>query len=120
MAAHSEGMPPEKALDRAIRVGLAVLTEGILVAPLEGIADTKIKQNADGSEFVDLMFAGPIRAAGGTAQAMSVLLADIVRVQLGIGKYQPTEGEINRFLEEIPLYKQCQHIQYSPSNEETS
>ena len=118
MATQSEGLSREKALDRAIRVGLAVLTEGILVAPLEGIADTKIKQNADGSEFVDLMFAGPIRAAGGTAQAMSVLLADIVRVQLGIGKYQPTEGEINRFLEEIPLYKQCQHIQYSPSNEE--
>lgn len=118
MATKSEGMSREKALDRAIRVGLAVLTEGILVAPLEGIADTKIKQNADGTEFVDLMFAGPIRAAGGTAQAMSVLLADIVRVKLGIGKYQPTEGEINRFLEEIPLYKQCQHIQYSPSNEE--
>ena len=118
MATQSEGMSREKALDRAIRVGLAVLTEGILVAPLEGIADTKIKQNPDGTEFVDLMFAGPIRAAGGTAQAMSVLLADIVRVQLGIGKYQPTEGEINRFLEEIPLYKSCQHIQYSPSNEE--
>ncbi|MBO6083791.1 MAG: DNA polymerase II large subunit, partial [Candidatus Methanomethylophilaceae archaeon] len=113
-----EGLSREKALDRAIRVGLAVLTEGILVAPLEGIADTKIKQNDDGTEFVDLVFAGPIRAAGGTAQAMSVLLADIVRVQLGIGKYKPTEGEINRFLEEIPLYKQCQHIQYSPSNEE--
>ncbi|MBR5998858.1 MAG: DNA polymerase II large subunit, partial [Candidatus Methanomethylophilaceae archaeon] len=118
MAAHSEGMPPEKALDRAIRVGLAVLTEGILVAPLEGIADTKIKQNPDGTQFVDLIFAGPIRAAGGTAQAMSVLLADVVRHQLGIGEYKPTQGEIDRFLEEIPLYKQCQHIQYSPSNEE--
>ena len=111
MAAHSEGMPPEKALDRAIRVGLAVLTEGILVAPLEGIADTKIKQNPDGTQFVDLIFAGPIRAAGGTAQAMSVLLADVVRHQLGIGEYKPTQGEIDRFLEEIPLYKQCQHIQ---------
>ena len=40
----------ELAVDRAIRVGLAVLTEGILVAPLEGVADTKIKTNADGSE----------------------------------------------------------------------
>lgn len=108
----------EKAIDRAIRVGLAVLTEGILVAPLEGIADTRIKKNADGSEYIDLMFAGPIRAAGGTAQAMSVLIADVVRQAAGIGKYVPTEQEVDRFIEEIPLYKQCQHIQYSPSNKE--
>ncbi len=108
----------EKALDTAIRVGLAVLTEGILVAPLEGLAETKIGMNADGSEYVDLVFAGPIRAAGGTAQAMSVLIADVVRVELGIGKYIPTSAEIDRFIEEIPLYKQCQHIQYSPSPHE--
>ena len=96
----------EKALDRAVRVGLAVLTEGILVAPLEGIADTRIRKNSDGSNYVDLVFAGPIRAAGGTGQAMSVLIAGVVRTELGIGKYQPTEGEIARFDEEIPLYKQ--------------
>ena len=108
----------EKALDRAVRVGLAVLTEGILVAPLEGIADTKIGKNSDGTNYVDLIFAGPIRAAGGTGQAMSVLIADVVRTELGIGKYQPTEGEIARFDEEIPLYKQCQHLQYTPTSEE--
>ena len=108
----------EKALDRAVRVGLAVLTEGILVAPLEGIADTRIGRNADGTDYVDLIFAGPIRAAGGTAQAMSVLIADVVRTELGIGRYIPTEGEIARFDEEIPLYKQCQHLQYTPTSEE--
>ena len=109
---------PELAIDRAIRVGLAVLTEGVLVAPLEGLADTKIKKNADGSEYIDLVFAGPIRAAGGTAQAMSVLIADVVRQEVGIGKYIPTDAEINRFIEEIPLYKQCQHLQYTPSPKE--
>jgi DNA polymerase II large subunit len=108
----------EKTLDRAVRVGLAVLTEGILVAPLEGIADTKIKNNSDGTTYVDLIFAGPIRAAGGTGQAMSVLIADIVRHELGIGKYIPTEEEISRFDEEIPLYKQCQHLQFSPTSKE--
>ncbi|MCL2510250.1 MAG: DNA polymerase II large subunit, partial [Methanomassiliicoccaceae archaeon] len=105
----------EKIVDRAVRVGLAVLTEGILVAPLEGIADTKIKTNADGSSYIDLMFAGPIRAAGGTAQAMSVLIADMVRQALDIGKYIPTKEEISRFNEEIPLYKQCQHLQFMPT-----
>jgi len=108
----------EQALDRATRVGLAVLTEGILVAPLEGIAETRIRKNEDGSNYVDLLFAGPIRAAGGTAQAMSVLIADVVRTELGIGRYIATEAEIARFDEEIPLYKQCQHLQYSPTSQE--
>lgn len=108
----------EMALDRAIRVGLAVLTEGILVAPLEGIADVKVKRNDDGTEFVDLMLAGPIRAAGGTAQAMSVLIADVVRRELNLGHYQPTEQEIARFEEEIALYRQQQHLQYSPTSQE--
>ena len=108
----------EEAIDRAIRVGLAVLTEGILVAPLEGIAGVKIGWNGDGSEYLAISFAGPIRAAGGTGQALSVLIADVVRREVGIGKYIPTEGEVQRFKEEIPLYKQCQHLQYSPSNEE--
>lgn len=108
----------EKALDRAVRVGLAVLTEGILVAPLEGIADTRIGRNPDGTNYVDLVFAGPIRAAGGTGQAMSVLIADVVRTELGIGRYVPSESEIARFDEEIPLYKQCQHLQYTPTSEE--
>ena len=108
----------EIALDKATRVGLAVLTEGVLVAPLEGIAFTRIKKNDDGTDYVDLVFAGPIRAAGGTAQAMSVLIADVVRTELGIGRYKPTEGEIARFDEEIPLYKQQQHLQYTPTSEE--
>lgn len=108
----------EKALDRAVRVGLAVLTEGILVAPLEGIANTRIRNNSDGTNYVDLVFAGPIRAAGGTGQAMSVLIADVVRTELGIGKYIPTDAEIARFDEEIPLYKQCQHLQYTPTSDE--
>ena len=110
----------EEIIDRAVRVGLAVLTEGILVAPLEGIAETKIRENSDGSEYIDLVFAGPIRAAGGTGQAMSVLIADMVRREMGIGKYIPTDQEIRRFHEEIPLYKQCQHLQYMPSPAEIS
>ncbi len=108
----------EIAIDRAVRVGLAVLTEGILVAPLEGIAATKIMKNYDGTNYVDLVFAGPIRAAGGTGQAMSVLIADVVRRELNIGKYIPTEKEIARFDEEIPLYKQAQHLQYVPTPQE--
>ena len=108
----------EKALDQAVRTGLAILTEGVLVAPLEGIAEVKLGSNKDGSKYVDLYFSGPIRSAGGTGQAMSVLIADVVRRELGIGKYQPTSGEIERYKEEIPLYKRAQHLQYTPSVDE--
>ena len=72
----------EEALDQAIRTGLAILTEGVLVAPLEGIAEVRIGSNKDGTNYVDLYFSGPIRSAGGTGQAMSVLLADIVRSEI--------------------------------------
>jgi len=108
----------EKALDQAIRTGLAILTEGVLVAPLEGIGEVKLGTNKDGSNYVDLYFSGPIRSAGGTGQALSVLIADVVRRELGIGKYIPTSGEIERYKEEIPLYKRAQHLQYTPTVEE--
>ncbi|RLF59121.1 MAG: DNA polymerase II large subunit [Thermoplasmata archaeon] len=108
----------EQALDQAIRTGLAILTEGVLVAPLEGIADVQLGSNSDGSNYVDLFFSGPIRSAGGTGQAMSVLIADVVRRELGIGAYLPTENEIERYKEEIPLYKRIQHLQYTPSVDE--
>jgi len=108
----------EDALDQAIRTGLAILTEGVLVAPLEGIVEVKLGKNKDGSNYVALYFSGPIRSAGGTGQAMSVLIADVVRRKLGIGKYVPTSGEVERYKEEIPLYKRVQHLQYTPSVEE--
>jgi DNA polymerase II large subunit len=108
----------EDALDQAIRTGLAILTEGVLVAPLEGIAEVKLGKNKDGTDYVALYFSGPIRSAGGTGQAMSVLIADVVRRELGIGKYVPTSGEIERYKEEIPLYKRVQHLQYTPSVDE--
>ena len=108
----------EEALDQAIRTGLAILTEGVLVAPLEGIAEVKIGSNRDGSKYVDLYFSGPIRSAGGTGQAMSVLLADIVRRELNIDRYKPSFEEIERYKEEIPLYKRTQHLQYTPSVDE--
>src|SRR2546427_8288955 len=110
----------EKAVERAVRVGLAILTEGILVAPLEGLAGVKIKRNRDGTSYVDLSYAGPIRSAGGTGQGLSVLIADLVRRELGLGRYVPTREEVERFKEEIPLYRQAQHLQYTPSDEEIS
>ncbi len=108
----------EEGIERAVRAGLAVLTEGIVVAPLEGLAGVKVKRNKEGSSYLDLYYSGPIRSAGGTAQALSVLIADVVRRELGIGAYRAVREEVERFKEEIPVYKQLQHLQYTPTEEE--
>jgi DNA polymerase II large subunit len=114
----SRGASIATRVDTALRVGLAILTEGILVAPLEGLAEVHIREGRDRAPYIELYYAGPIRAAGGTAQALSVLLADIVRRDLGLARYEPTEPEIQRYKEEVPLYKYHQHLQYVPSPEE--
>ena len=109
---------PEDAIEQAVRTCLAVLTEGVLVAPLEGISKVKLKQNPDGNDYVALYFSGPIRSAGGTGQALSVLIADVARRELGISEYQATDKEVERLKEEIPLYRRAQHLQYTPDPKE--
>jgi DNA polymerase II large subunit len=108
---------PAQRVDVALRVGLAILTEGILVAPLEGLAEVHVRPGPEGP-YIELYYAGPIRAAGGTAQALSVLLADIVRRDLGLARFRPDREEVERYQEEIPLYKYHQHLQYVPTAEE--
>ena len=114
----SRGASVAERVDTALRVGLAILTEGILVAPLEGLAEVHIREGRDKAPYIELYYAGPIRAAGGTAQALSVLLADVVRRDLGLAAFRPEPDEIGRYKEEIPLYKYHQHLQYVPSPEE--
>ena len=106
-----------RSIDSGLRVGLAVLTEAVLVAPLAGIGDVRILNNIDGSDFLSIDFCGPIRAAGGTAQALGVLIGDILRRELGVGKYNPTDAEIERVKEEFGLYRKG--LQFRPSPDET-
>ncbi|MGZ4857694.1 MAG: DNA polymerase II large subunit, partial [Methanobacteriaceae archaeon] len=53
----------EKAADQALRTALSILTEGVVAAPLEGIAKTLIKRNFDQSWYLAVYFTGPIRSA---------------------------------------------------------
>ncbi|AGK60633.1 DNA polymerase II large subunit [Archaeoglobus sulfaticallidus PM70-1] len=108
----------ERALDLAIRSAVAILTEGVVAAPIEGIARVGVGNNYDGSKFLKIYYAGPIRSAGGTAQVISVLVGDYVRRIAGLNRYIPTEEEILRYIEEIPLYKKVANLQYLPSDEE--
>ncbi|MBI5227536.1 DNA polymerase II large subunit [Candidatus Micrarchaeota archaeon] len=108
----------EQLIEQAVRTGLGILTEGVLVAPTEGIAKVRIKKNPDGSDYVAVYYAGPIRSAGGTAAALSLVLADIARRVCDVGDYRPTETQLMRINEEILVYEnRCVHLQYLPSEE---
>lgn len=109
----------EKLADQSVRTALAILTEGIVSAPLEGIADVKIKKNSDGTNYLAIYYAGPIRSSGGTAQALSVLVGDYVRRKLGLDRFKPTEEHVERYVEEVDLYHRAvTRLQYHPSPDE--
>ncbi|MFB6354427.1 MAG: hypothetical protein ABEJ92_10120, partial [Halobacteriales archaeon] len=105
----------EGKIEGAVRTAVALLTEGVVAAPIEGIDRVELAYNDDGTEFVRVYYAGPIRSAGGTAQALSVLVADYVRALLGIDRYKPREAEVERYAEEVELYDDETGLQYSPS-----
>ncbi|MGD9490930.1 MAG: DNA polymerase II large subunit, partial [Methanoregulaceae archaeon] len=108
----------EEVLDHAIRTAMALLTEGVVAAPTEGIAKIGIGKNDDGTEYLRIFYAGPIRSAGGTAQALSVLVGDYVRRALGLSRYMPRQDEIERYIEEIRQYNNIMNLQYLPSERE--
>jgi len=108
----------EEILDHAIRTAMAMLTEGVVAAPTEGIAKVGTGKNDDGSEYLRIYYAGPIRSAGGTAQALSVLVGDYVRRALGIGRFIPRQDEVERYIEEIRQYNSIMNLQYLPSERE--
>ncbi len=79
----------------------------------------KIKKNPDGTEFLSMYFAGPIRPAGGTAQALTLVIADVVRRTLNIDKWQPSEDAVNRFIEEVGVYTRfVRNFQYHVTEED--
>ena len=110
--ARGKYLPPdadlEARLDLAVRVGLAVVTEGVTVAPLQGIAEVSIRKNKDESEYLSVSIAGPMRSAGGTESAVTMLLADHVRKTAGLSRYVANsfgDDETGRFVEELRVYE---------------
>ena len=106
-------------IEGAVRTAVALLTEGVVAAPIEGIDRVELLENDDGTEFVNVYYAGPIRSAGGTAQALSVLVADYTRSILGLAEYTGRDDEIERYVEEINLYDKETGLQYSPKDTES-
>ncbi|MFC1487556.1 DNA polymerase II large subunit [Thermoproteota archaeon] len=108
-----------EAAEQAIRTALAILTEGITAAPIQGIARVEIKSNSDRTNYLAIYYAGPIRSAGGTEQALTIIVGDYIRRLLKLDSYKPTEEEICRFIEEVRLFERAvARFQYHISDEE--
>ena len=113
------GYEQTKRIELAVRVGTAILTEGVLVAPTEGIKGIDSYKNPDGTSYLAISYAGPIRGAGGTAAALSVALTDYARKIFGIDRYKPTKAETERYVEEAELYHtRAARLQYRPPPED--
>ncbi|MDD3160069.1 MAG: DNA polymerase II large subunit [Candidatus ainarchaeum sp.] len=95
----------QKRLEIGIKACLLIETEGVVVAPLDGLPKIEINKNPDGTKYVDIYFAGPIRAAGGSSTVIPLILGDYGRIILGLDKYKPTNDEIERYVEEISIYQ---------------
>ena len=108
-----------EAMEIALRVGFAYLTLGVVSAPLEGFMGLKIKKRRDGKDYISLFYSGPVRGAGGTAAAVSVILGDYLRKIKGYDKYDPSDKEIKRYVTEILDYhERVTNLQYFPSEKE--
>ena len=94
-----------EALSYGVRAGLAVMTDGVTVAPLEGISVVTIKQNDDNTDYVSVSYAGPMRSAGGTEAGFSLVIADVTAKKLGLSNYHARQEEIDRFAEELRIYE---------------
>ncbi|KXA97681.1 hypothetical protein AKJ38_00510 [candidate division MSBL1 archaeon SCGC-AAA259I14] len=104
----------EELIEQTVRTALGILTEGVAVAaPTEGISNVS---TVDGR--LRMSFAGPIRAAGGTGAALSVLIGDYVRRRLGIDSFEAPPELVERFVEEVKLYDEVTSLQYLPSDRE--
>lgn len=109
-----------KAMETAIRIGLAYITVGVVASPLEGFVALELKDRLDGKgKYFSLKYSGPIRSAGGTAAAVSVVIADYVRIKKGFLPYDITENEIKRsYTEIVDYHERVTNLQYYPSKEE--
>ena len=117
--AEGEGINSEARIEQAVRTGLALFTEGVVSAPIEGISKVSVCSNPDGSKFVAVYFAGPIRGAGGTGQAFALILADHCRQLAKLANYRPLGDEVERYVEECNLYAMKTRAgQYVPTAEE--
>ena len=111
----------KEAIETGIRVGFAYITLGVVSSPIEGFLGIDLVDRMDGKgKYFRVNYAGPVRSAGGTAAAVSVIIADYLRRVFGFAPYDPTEQEIKRtYIELEDYHNRVTNLQYFPSKEET-
>ncbi|PIN77817.1 DNA polymerase II large subunit [Candidatus Woesearchaeota archaeon CG10_big_fil_rev_8_21_14_0_10_34_12] len=105
-----------EAIEAGVRIGLAYTTLGVVSSPIEGFTNIKLKKTKDGKDFFSAYYSGPIRSAGGTAAAFSLIIVDYLRESLGYAKYDPVEEEVKRTVTEVYDYhERITNLQYLPT-----
>ncbi|MEK6928445.1 MAG: DNA polymerase II large subunit [Nanoarchaeota archaeon] len=108
-----------EAMEAGIRIGIAYLTLGYVSSPIEGFIQLKIKKTAKGGDFLAAYYSGPIRSAGGSEAAFSLVIVDYLREIFGYDLYDPNEEEIKRGIQECHEYhERITNLQYLPSEKE--
>ena len=108
-----------EAIDAGVRIGFSYITLGVVSSPIEGLTEIKILKTKDGKDYFSPYYSGPIRSAGGTGSAFSLVIVDYLREIFGYAKYDPTEEEIKRTVTEIINYhERITNLQYFPTEEE--
>ena len=109
-----------EAIEIGIRTGFAYITQGRVSSPLEGFSKLEIVERRDKKgKFFRMKYAGPIRSAGGTMGAVSVLIGSYLAKQLGYAFYDPTEKETQWTFAHLEDYNSyITNLQYFPSKRE--
>jgi DNA polymerase II large subunit len=108
-----------EAMDAGIRIAFAYITLGVVSSPLEGYTHIMVKKTADNKDYLAAYFSGPIRSAGSTTAAFSLLIIDHLREIFGFARYDPTEHEAKRMVTEmLDYHERVTNLQYLPSEKE--
>lgn len=108
-----------EAIEAGIRIGMAYMTLGVVSSPIEGFTYFNLKKTRNGEDYFSAYFSGPIRSAGGTAAAFSLVIIDYLRESFNFARYDPTEQEVKRAITELYDYhERVTNLQYLPTEEE--
>lgn len=108
----------DEKISQAVKTSLMLLTEGVVVAPIDGLPEIKISENNDKTKYLNLYFAGPIRAAGGTATVFPLILGHYGAILMGLSTYKATETEIERYVEENKIYHKITARQFKATDDD--
>jgi DNA polymerase II large subunit len=110
----------KEAIEAGARIAICYLTLGVVSSPIEGFVELKFgKRRDDGKDYFVPYYSGPIRSAGGTEAAFSVVVLDYLREEFGYARYDPTEEEVKRGVHESQMYhERVTNLQYFPTEKE--